>query len=53
MPDQNWDNLKEIFHAAIALPPVERSVYLDRVCEGDDSLRQAVESLIKVSRGKP
>lgn len=47
MPDQNWDNLKEIFHAAIALPPVERSVYLDRVCEGDDSLRQAVEALIK------
>ena len=47
MPDPHWDNLKEIFHAAVALPPDERSVYLDRVCDGNDSLRQAVESLIK------
>lgn len=21
MPDQHWDNLKQIFHAAVALPP--------------------------------
>jgi hypothetical protein len=44
MPDPHWDNLKEIFNAAVALPPAERSAYLDRVCDGSDALRQAVEN---------
>ncbi len=47
MPDPHWENLKEIFHAAVALGPDERRAYLDRACDGDASLRQAVESLIK------
>ena len=47
MPDQHWENLQEIFHAAVALAPNERAVYLERSCSGNDSLRQAVESLIK------
>src|SRR5437764_8833803 len=47
MPDQHWENLKEIFHAAAALAPAERNMYLDHACDGNASLRQAVESLIK------
>jgi eukaryotic-like serine/threonine-protein kinase len=48
MPDyKHWENLKEIFHAAVGLTPDARTAYLDRACEGDDSLRQAVESLLK------
>src|SRR5213593_1379698 len=47
MPDSRWENLKEIFHAAVALAPNERAVYLERSCSGNDSLRRAVESLIK------
>jgi eukaryotic-like serine/threonine-protein kinase len=47
MPNTHWENLKKIFEAAIALPPAERADYLNRVCDGDDSLRQAVDSLIK------
>lgn len=47
MPNQNWENLKEIFHAAVALPAHERGTFLDRACSSDSSLRQAVESLIK------
>src|SRR6266700_5469039 len=47
MPDQQWENLKEIFHAAVALAPAERDTYLDHVCDGNASLRHAVESLIK------
>jgi hypothetical protein len=47
MPDQHWENLKEIFHAAVALAPNERAVYLEGSCSGNDSLRRAVESLIK------
>lgn len=42
-----WENLKEIFHAALTLEPNERAAYLARVCDGDDSLRQAVERLIR------
>ena len=47
MPKPHWENLKEIFEAAIALAPAERPDYLDHVCDGNGSLRQAVDSLIK------
>ncbi|HEX7296714.1 MAG TPA: protein kinase, partial [Pyrinomonadaceae bacterium] len=47
MPDPHWDNLKVVFHAAVALRPAERRAYLDRACDGNESLRQAVESLIR------
>src|SRR5260221_11425571 len=47
MPDLHWENLKEIFHAAVALAPAERHTYLDHACDGNASLRQAVESLMK------
>ena len=47
MSDPHWENLKEIFHVALALAPEKRTIYLDRACDGDVSLRQAVESLIK------
>ena len=47
MSDPHWQNLKDIFHAAVALPSAERSAYLDKVCGGDLPLRQAVESLLK------
>lgn len=47
MADPHWENLKEIFHAAVDLAPTERRAYLDRACDGDGSLRQAVESLLK------
>jgi eukaryotic-like serine/threonine-protein kinase len=46
MPDQHWDSLKEIFHAALVLEPDERAAYLDKACDGDPSLRSAVESLL-------
>src|SRR5512132_1198663 len=47
MPDQHWENLKEIFHAALALAPQERAAYLDQAANGDASLRKAIESLLK------
>ena len=43
MPNPYWENLKGIFEAALALAPDERAAYLDRVCDGNDSLRQAVQ----------
>jgi eukaryotic-like serine/threonine-protein kinase len=47
MPDEHWENLKEIFHAALALSPQERATYLDQACNGSLSLRERVESLLK------
>ena len=47
MPDQVWQEIKELFHKAIELTPEERSEYLERECGGNESLRQAVESLIR------
>ena len=36
----------EIFADALALPPAERSAYLDRKCQGDSTLRARIESLL-------
>lgn len=47
MPDRHWENLKEIFHVATALPLNERDAYLDKACEGDQALRTAVAALLK------
>src|SRR5260370_37844828 len=47
MPDEYWENLKEIFHAALALSPPERATYLNQSCNGNLSLRETVESLLK------
>ena len=47
MNPEYWDNLKEIFHAAVALAPHERAAYLDHACDGNGPLRRAVESLVK------
>jgi serine/threonine protein kinase/TolB-like protein len=47
MPDEYWENLKAIFHAALALSPQERATYLDQACNGSLPLRERVESLLK------
>lgn len=47
MSNRHWQTLKDIFHAALAVRPDERAAYLDKVCDGDLSLRHAVESLLK------
>lgn len=47
MEQQNWQEIKELFHKVIELKPEMRADYLELACSGNDSLRQAVESLIK------
>ena len=47
MLDPHWETLKEIFHAALALPPQRRAAYLEQACDGDVDLRETVESLLK------
>lgn len=47
MPDEHWHNLKQIFHAALALPAGERAAFIAESAKGDDSLRQSIESLLE------
>lgn len=46
MTPEFWQQVKEVFHSALALPPDERAGFLDKVCHGQDSLRKEIESLI-------
>lgn len=46
MPEEYWDKLQQIFHAAIALTPGERSAFLDQACGDDESLHKKVYSLL-------
>jgi eukaryotic-like serine/threonine-protein kinase len=41
-----WQQVKELFHSALEREPDERSLYLEKACDGDESLRQEVLSLI-------
>jgi serine/threonine protein kinase/Tol biopolymer transport system component len=41
-----WPVVKEIFHAALARPPEQRTAFLRERCRNDDALREDVESLL-------
>jgi serine/threonine-protein kinase len=41
-----WKKVKDIFHAALRLPPSDRDVFLNDACNGDVVLRIEVESLL-------
>ena len=43
---ERWKRIKETLLVALALEPWERAAHLDRVCAGDQSLREEVESLL-------
>lgn len=47
MNQANWQQVKEIFHRALAIPPAERDAFLQENCEGDEDLRQQVETLLE------
>lgn len=46
MTPERWKKAKEIFHAALERAPEDRSAFLADACDGDQSLRREVESLI-------
>ena len=43
---EEWQKVKELFHAALEHEPVERTAFLIQACAGDEAVRREVESLI-------
>ena len=46
MTVDNWEQVKELLHAAMQIAPQQRSGFLDEACSSDDSLRAEIESLL-------
>jgi eukaryotic-like serine/threonine-protein kinase len=46
MTPERWHRVKEIFETALECAPGERPAFLTQVCDGDESLRSEVESLL-------
>src|SRR5262245_50649863 len=49
MTPERWEQIGEVYHAALDMEPGERVAFLDQACGGDAVLRQEVESLISAS----
>jgi len=43
---ERWEQIDRLFHSALERDAGERSAFLAQACEGDESLRQEVESLV-------
>src|SRR5712691_7034206 len=46
MKPEHWQQLDELFHAALQHEPEERTAFLDEACVDDEALRQQVEALL-------
>ncbi|MCK4710623.1 MAG: protein kinase [Gammaproteobacteria bacterium] len=47
MDKTKWARIESLFHAALKIEPAKRGLFVEQECEGDDELKQAVESLLK------
>ena len=46
MNPERWQQLDEIFHAALERGPAERASFLDEACAGDEALRKKIDALL-------
>jgi serine/threonine protein kinase/Tol biopolymer transport system component len=46
MTPERWEQVGQLYHAALELAPGERAAFLHGACAGDEALRREVESLI-------
>jgi serine/threonine protein kinase/WD40 repeat protein len=51
MPPPAFRRLEDLFHRALALPPEQRSSFLDGACAGNAALRAAVQDLLEHDGG--
>jgi serine/threonine protein kinase len=47
MTPDRWQKVESLFHEALELDVSERAAFVARACDGDDSLREEVESLLE------
>jgi eukaryotic-like serine/threonine-protein kinase len=45
-PDARWEEVKDVLHRALQLPPEQRGVFLVQACSSNDHLRTEIESLL-------
>lgn len=48
--DDRWEQVKQIFQAALEKPTQKRKEYVEAACGGDPALRQEVERLLIYDR---
>src|SRR5574341_604921 len=46
MTPERWEQVGQLYHAALELAPGDRTAFLHGACAGDDALQREVESLI-------
>jgi Tol biopolymer transport system component len=46
MTPQKWQHIKELFDSALERNAEDRTAFLDHACDGDESVRREVESLL-------
>ena len=46
MDSERWSEINRLYHSALELDQGARALFLERACAGDDSLEQAVRSLL-------
>ena len=53
MPSDRRDLISDLYDRALALAPEERGAFLAEACNGDEALRQEVESLLEFESASP
>ena len=53
MRPERWEQIREVLEQALEPAPGERSVFLNRACSSDQSLRREVETLLASSERPP
>ena len=46
-PGPSRDRISDLYHRALACTPEERSAFLEEACDGDEALREELESLLR------
>ncbi len=50
MSTARWEQIKQVFNAAMEKPAAERAAFVDTACAGDAELRSEVDSLMRAAR---
>jgi hypothetical protein len=46
VPPERWQQIEELYHAALEREPESRAAFLDEACAGDEEMRREVASLL-------